>query len=145
MKKITLLFGLLIGFNFIAKSQSIEYSNGFINGFNLGYYMVEQIVAANPSYGTQGGQFPTYQSPLTNYGYTGGYVSSNPTVNAIINGTYNMSGSNSPAFAGQVAINDLWATGAFDYLLTNSSNGDYYLGLYHGFQEGTARWVFDRL
>jgi hypothetical protein len=144
MKKIILLISLITGLSFTSKAQTTAYLDGFANGFNLGYYMVDQIVAANPSYATQGGQFPTYQTPVGTVGYTG-YISPNPTVNAIINGTYDMSGSSNLAFAGQMANNDLWATGAFDYLLMNSIISDYHLGVYHGFCEGTARWIFDHL
>jgi hypothetical protein len=63
----------------------------------------------------------------------------------MINGFYsfNLTGNYSAYWAGQTVINHFWATGAYSYLLANSTSGDYQLGLYDGFQYGSNQWIID--
>lgn len=132
MKKfIVLSFAFILCTSFNSKAQS--YSDGYSIGFSFATQYIDDMVAQHPEYGIiQNGDIYYNQIPgSSNFGFN------IPSYLPVSFGSSSYSANQ----AGQVVVNHLVITGAFDYLLQQSFISDYHLGNYDGFCAGIAQWL----
>lgn len=140
MKKLLFLFLATVA---LSTGLKANYNDGYDNGYLFGYQIVEIVVDTHPEYGAEYAVH-SYSSWDAYAGYQGvglpAYITS-----ANVSATYQYSFSQSySAFnAAQVAISHLWATGAYDWLMAQSTVSPWHLGLYDGFMAGTYQRMWD--
>lgn len=141
MKK---LFFLLITVVALSTNSKANYNDGYDAGYLFGWQIVEIIVDTHPEYGIVSGNNTSYNTWSSNVNNT----NPNMTLTTYVHGpnvgsnlAYDFLGSYSAFAAAEVAINHLWATGAYDWLMSQSTVSSWYLGFYDGFYYGT----YDRM
>lgn len=140
MKKLLFLFLATVA---LSTGLKANYNDGYDNGYFFGYQIVEIIVDTHPEYGALL-EVNSYSDWNQYAGYAGTglptYITT-PSVSA--NYQYSFEQSYSAFYAAQVAINHLWATGAYDWLMAQSTVSPWHLGLYDGFMAGTYQRMWD--